>query len=191
MGCRPGARFCPSRRFGSSSPTCRASPIRRARPLDERSRERRHRQQSSKRRRSFCKRRSRGASRAASATAGSRWESERRWALRGSRSFRPRSAWASRLPVAPPRLRWAILHADGLMAKRILPLTQALLIVSAVVVVIITALVLIAVFRRGARRCRCGHSAPGKPGRRVDPNRRRPLHDRAGRPGRLDFHDDG
>jgi cytochrome c oxidase subunit 2 len=42
-----------------------------------------------------------------------------------------------------------ILHADGLMAKRILPLTQALLIVSAVVVVIITALVLIAVFRRG------------------------------------------
>ena len=42
-----------------------------------------------------------------------------------------------------------LLHADGLMAKRILPLTQALLIVSAVVVVIITALVLIAVFRRG------------------------------------------
>ena len=40
------------------------------------------------------------------------------------------------------------LHADGLMAKRILPLTQALLIVSAVVVVIITALVLIAVLRR-------------------------------------------
>ena len=42
-----------------------------------------------------------------------------------------------------------VLHADGLMARRILPLTQALLIVSAVVVVIITALVLIAVFRRG------------------------------------------
>ncbi|MBV9908046.1 MAG: cytochrome c oxidase subunit II [Hyphomicrobiales bacterium] len=41
------------------------------------------------------------------------------------------------------------LHADGLMAKRILPLTQALLIVSAVVVVIITALVLIAILRRG------------------------------------------
>ena len=42
-----------------------------------------------------------------------------------------------------------VLHADGLMARRILPLTQALLIVSAVVVVIITALVVIAVFRRG------------------------------------------
>jgi cytochrome c oxidase subunit 2 len=41
------------------------------------------------------------------------------------------------------------LHADGLMAKRVLPLTQALLIVSAVVVVIITALVLIAILRRG------------------------------------------
>ena len=41
------------------------------------------------------------------------------------------------------------LHADGLMAKRILPLTQALLIVSAVVVVVITALVLIAVLRGG------------------------------------------
>lgn len=41
------------------------------------------------------------------------------------------------------------LHADGLMARRILPLTQALLIVSAVVVVIITGLVLIAVLRRG------------------------------------------
>jgi cytochrome c oxidase subunit 2 len=41
------------------------------------------------------------------------------------------------------------LHADGLMAKRILPLTQGLLIVSAVVVVIITALVLIAILRRG------------------------------------------
>jgi cytochrome c oxidase subunit 2 len=40
------------------------------------------------------------------------------------------------------------LHADGMMAKRILPLTQALLIVSAVVVVIITALVLIAILRR-------------------------------------------
>lgn len=42
-----------------------------------------------------------------------------------------------------------ILHADGLVAKRILSLTQALLTVSAVVVVIITALVLIAIFRRG------------------------------------------
>ena len=42
-----------------------------------------------------------------------------------------------------------------------------------------------------ARRRRCGHSAPGNPGRRVDPNRRRPFHDRAGRPGCLDFHDDG
>lgn len=41
------------------------------------------------------------------------------------------------------------LHADGLMAKRILPLTQALLIVSAVVVVIITGLVLIALLRGG------------------------------------------
>ncbi len=41
------------------------------------------------------------------------------------------------------------LHADGLMAKRILPLTQALLIVSAIVVVIIAALVLIAVLRHG------------------------------------------
>ena len=41
------------------------------------------------------------------------------------------------------------LHADGLMAKRILPLTQGLLIVSAVVVVIIAALVLIAIMRRG------------------------------------------
>jgi cytochrome c oxidase subunit 2 len=41
------------------------------------------------------------------------------------------------------------LHADGLMAKRALPLTQALLIVSAIVVVAITALVLIAVLRRG------------------------------------------
>jgi cytochrome c oxidase subunit II len=41
------------------------------------------------------------------------------------------------------------LHADGLMAKRILPLTQALLIVSAVVVVIIAGLVLVAILRRG------------------------------------------
>jgi cytochrome c oxidase subunit 2 len=41
------------------------------------------------------------------------------------------------------------LHADGLMAKRILPLTQGLLIVSAIVVIIVTALVLIAVLRRG------------------------------------------
>lgn len=41
------------------------------------------------------------------------------------------------------------LHADGLMARRILPLTQALLIVSAVVVVIMAGLVLIAVLRRG------------------------------------------
>jgi cytochrome c oxidase subunit 2 len=42
------------------------------------------------------------------------------------------------------------LHADGLMAKRVLPLMQGLLIISAVVVVIIAALVLIAV-SRGAR----------------------------------------
>lgn len=41
------------------------------------------------------------------------------------------------------------LHADGLMAKIILPLTQGLLIVSAVVVVIVMGLVLIAVLRRG------------------------------------------
>ncbi|HEY1781063.1 MAG TPA: cytochrome c oxidase subunit II [Roseiarcus sp.] len=41
------------------------------------------------------------------------------------------------------------LHASGLMAKRVLPLTQALLIASAIVVVIITALVLIAILRRG------------------------------------------
>jgi cytochrome c oxidase subunit 2 len=41
------------------------------------------------------------------------------------------------------------LHADGLMAKRILPLTQALLIVSALVVLIVTALVLVAILRRG------------------------------------------
>jgi cytochrome c oxidase subunit 2 len=40
------------------------------------------------------------------------------------------------------------LRADGLMAKRILPLTQALLIVSAVVVVTITGPVLIAILRR-------------------------------------------
>jgi cytochrome c oxidase subunit II len=50
--------------------------------------------------------------------------------------------WAAAFPMD-------YLHADGLMAKRILPLTQALLIVSAVVVVIITALVLIAILRRG------------------------------------------
>jgi cytochrome c oxidase subunit II len=50
--------------------------------------------------------------------------------------------WAAAFPMDT-------LHADGLMAKRILPLTQALLIVSAVVVVIITALVLIAILRRG------------------------------------------
>ena len=37
------------------------------------------------------------------------------------------------------------LHADGLMAKRILPLTQTLLIVSAIVVVIIMGLVLVAI----------------------------------------------
>jgi cytochrome c oxidase subunit II len=58
------------------------------------------------------------------------------------------------LPAASSNCRAAVspmdyLHADGLMAKRILPLTQALLIVSAVVVVIITALVLIAILRRG------------------------------------------
>jgi cytochrome c oxidase subunit II len=41
------------------------------------------------------------------------------------------------------------LHADGLMAKRILPLTQALLIVSAIVVVIVAALVLIPILRHG------------------------------------------
>jgi cytochrome c oxidase subunit 2 len=41
------------------------------------------------------------------------------------------------------------LHADGLMAKRILPLTQALLIVSAIVVVIVMGLVLVAILRRG------------------------------------------
>ena len=45
--------------------------------------------------------------------------------------------------------RWAYLHADGRMGKTILPLTQGLLIVSAVVVVLITALVLIAILRRG------------------------------------------
>jgi cytochrome c oxidase subunit II len=50
--------------------------------------------------------------------------------------------WAAAFPMDT-------LHADGLMAKRILPLTQALLIVSAVVVVIITALVSIAILRRG------------------------------------------
>jgi cytochrome c oxidase subunit 2 len=41
------------------------------------------------------------------------------------------------------------LHADGLMAKRILPLTQALLIVSAIVVVVVAALVLIPILRYG------------------------------------------
>ena len=41
------------------------------------------------------------------------------------------------------------LHADGRMGKTILPLTQGLLIVSAAVVVIISALILIAILRRG------------------------------------------
>lgn len=41
------------------------------------------------------------------------------------------------------------LHADGLMGARILPLTQGLLAVSAIVVVIIAALVLVAIWRRG------------------------------------------
>ena len=50
------------------------------------------------------------------------------------------------------------LHADGLMAKRILPLTQALLIVSAIVVVIIMALVVVAILRRGRGRRRRRHS---------------------------------
>ena len=83
------------------------------------------------------------------------------------------------------------LHADGLMAKRILPLTQALLIVSAVVVVIIAGLVLIAVLRGGR-----GGAVPDTPlletpGQGVDLNRRRPFHPRAGRVGGLDFNDDG
>ena len=41
------------------------------------------------------------------------------------------------------------LHADGRMGKTILPLMQGLLIVSAVVVVLIAALVMIAILRRG------------------------------------------
>jgi cytochrome c oxidase subunit II len=57
------------------------------------------------------------------------------------------------LPAASSNCRAAespmdYLHADGLMAKRILPLTQALLIVSAVVVVVIVTLVLVAILRR-------------------------------------------
>ena len=60
-----------------------------------------------------------------------------------------RALWGSHACSSRSRSPMDVLHADGLMAKRILPLTQALLIVSAVVVVIITALVLIAVFRRG------------------------------------------
>ena len=61
------------------------------------------------------------------------------------------SAAASAAFTAPCRAAVApmdTLHADGLMARRILPLTQGLLIVSAVVVIIIAALVLIAIFRR-------------------------------------------
>ena len=84
-----------------------------------------------------------------------------------------------------------ILHADGLMAKRILPLTQALLIVSAVVVVIITALVLIAVFRRGRGGAVADTPLLESPGQRLDLDRRRPLHNRTGRSGRLDFNNDG
>ena len=59
------------------------------------------------------------------------------------------AVWAALSPCQAAVSPMDYLHADGLMAKRILPLTQALLIVSVMVVVIIAALVLIAVVRRG------------------------------------------
>jgi len=70
----------------------------------------------------------------------------------GSTRIAAQSIAAYAIAASPCRAAVApmdYLHADGLMGARILPLTQGLLIVSAVVVVLIAALILIAIFRRG------------------------------------------
>ena len=132
MGCRPGARFCPSDDLGSLSPTCRASPIRRARPLDE------HLANAA-----LASRRANAGRISANAEAVEFHEPLQRrppasgrvigdglceahnrfdHALCGRRACLSRSRVSGCGYLTP---------ADGLMAKRILPLTHALLIVSA------------------------------------------------------------